>query len=100
MRAVGKAGHLAATAATAARAIDQKAAKGIPLLGCLLVDATDTVAFTGTDLNIQITTAAAAARMASSEAAARAAGMAAGSAASRADLARASSSSRVPGPIS
>ena len=61
MRAVGKAGHLAATAATAARAIDQKAAKGIPLLGCLLVDATDTVAFTGTDLNIQITTAAAAA---------------------------------------
>jgi DNA polymerase III sliding clamp (beta) subunit (PCNA family) len=62
VKLVASAGALAAAAKAAASAIDDKAAKRNPILGALLIDATEVdCRFTGTDLDAAIVVSATAA---------------------------------------
>jgi DNA polymerase III sliding clamp (beta) subunit (PCNA family) len=55
MKIVGKAGELAVATKVAASAVNEKAVKRAPILGALLIDAADELAFSGTDLDLAIT---------------------------------------------
>ena len=55
MRVTGKAGELAVATKVAASAVNEKAVKRSPILGALLIDAADELAFSGTDLDLAIT---------------------------------------------